>query len=91
MSGIVGDTWCMRDNLTDIEWAAKTSLSEAAKSIDPGLSFVWESQIRKALSKDVELLPASPDIYGFGKELARMARLALIADEMGESPSVVRT
>lgn len=86
MTGIVGSVWTMRDNLTDISWAARTPLQEAALAIDDDLlSLSWERRIRDALAADLETtLPTAPDVYSFGKEVARMARLALIADELGE-------
>lgn len=86
MTGIVGAVWTMRDNLTDISWTARTPLDEASVGIDdPLLSLSWERQVRKALDGDLHTtVPTAPDVYGFGKEVARMARLALIADELGE-------
>lgn len=89
MTGIVGSVWTMRDNLTDIVWTARTTLHEASVGIDdPLLSLSWEKQVKAALAEDLDTtLPTAPDVYGFGKEIARMARLALIADELGEGPS----
>lgn len=85
MTGIIGSAWIMTDNLTDIKWEARTPLSEAAKAIDdPPLTQSWESQIKTALAADLTVVPTAPDIYGFGKECARLARLALIADELGK-------
>lgn len=85
MTGILGTVWCMRDNLTEIAWTAKAPLREAALSIaDPPLAQSWEGKIRRALVRDVPVPPTSLGVYGFGKELARTARLALIADELGE-------
>lgn len=84
MTGIVGSVWIMTDNLTDIAWTARTPLAEAAKEIDdPLLTLSWEGQVKKALAADLNVVPSAPDIYGFGKECARLARLALIADELG--------
>lgn len=86
MTGIVGSVWTMRDNLTDIAWTARTPLQEAALSMDdPLLSLSWERRMRDALAADLNsVLPSAPDVYSFGKEISRMARLALIADELGE-------
>lgn len=86
MTGIVGSVWTMRDNLTDIAWTARTTLHEASVGIDdPLLSLSWEKQVKAALADDLHTtLPTAPDVYGFGKEIARMARLALIADELGD-------
>lgn len=89
MTGIVGSVWKMRDNLTDISWSARTPIDEASLGIDdPLLSLSWEREMRKALAVDLLTgFPTAPDVYGFGKEVARMARLALIADELGERES----
>lgn len=86
MTGIVGSVWTMRDNLTDIAWSARTPLKEAALAMDdPLMSLSWEPRVRDALAADLRTtLPTAPDVYSFGKEVARMARLALIADELGE-------
>lgn len=85
MTGIVGSVWTMRDNLTDIAWTARTPLKEAALAIDdPLLALSWERRMQDALAGDLlTTLPTAPDVYSFGKEVARMARLALIADELG--------
>eukprot|EP00903_Cladosiphon_okamuranus_P005442 g5427.t1 len=89
MTGIVGSVWTMRDNLTDITWTARTPLEEAALTIDdPLLALSWEKRMRDALAGDLlTTLPTAPDVYSFGKEVARMARLALIADELGDPAS----
>ncbi|CAM9323676.1 unnamed protein product [Ectocarpus sp. 4 AP-2014] len=89
MTGIVGSVWTMRDNLTDIAWTARTPLQEAALSIDdPLLSLSWERRMHDALAADVNsVLPSAPDVYSFGKEISRMARLALVADELGDIPA----
>lgn len=86
MTGIVGSVWTLRDNLTDISWASRTPLKEAALTMDDTLlSLSWEKRVRDALAADLaSTLPTAPDVYSFGKEIARMARLALIADELGE-------
>lgn len=87
----------MRDNLTDISWSARSPLSAAAsvsggdddegddetKSLLSDPSLTGEA-LRDALAEDVGImLPTAPDVYGFGKLCARMARLAIIADEIG--------
>ena len=86
MTGIVGSVWTMRDNLTDIAWTAKTPLKEALLDIDdPLMSLTSERRVRDALAADLgTTLPTAPDVYSFGKQVARMARLALIADELGK-------
>ena len=93
MTGIVGSVWTIRDNLTDIAWTARTTLHEASVGIDdPLLALSWEKQVKTALGEDLHTtLPTAPDVYGFGKEIARMARLVLIADELGEGPFCGRT
>lgn len=89
MTGIVGTTWFMRDNLTDVGWTARTPLRDnTVAGHDTPVTRSWEARVLEALSEDVRVPPASPGVYGFGKEVARTARLALIADELGEAPRV---
>lgn len=40
--------------------------------------------IKKSLVEDMTYVPAKPDPYFFGKEIARQARLILIADHIGD-------
>ncbi|CAM9532890.1 unnamed protein product, partial [Ascophyllum nodosum] len=89
MAGIVGSVWTMHDNLTDIAWIARTPLDKATAAVDdPLLSLSWKRQIKKALAEDLRtVLPTAPDVYGFGKQIARFARLVLIADELGDVDS----
>ncbi|CAM9652192.1 unnamed protein product, partial [Phaeothamnion confervicola] len=81
MTGVIGSTWVMKDALSMVEWTAKTPLDlsdpEQADKI---------AAIRAALPYDIATeRPNAADPYGFGKQAARMARLALIAEEIGEA------
>jgi len=74
MTGISGKSWKMRIPLSTISWTAR-------KPIDSGK----KQEIRNALLADQNLVPDATDPYFFGVEIGRTARLALIADELGES------
>ena len=74
MTGIVGDSWLMNEPLTDIDWFAPNG-------IDPSRA----ESIRAALNEDVignDVVAGDP--YFGGKQMAKLARLSLIAEEMGE-------
>ncbi|KAG5183805.1 glycosyl hydrolase family 81-domain-containing protein [Tribonema minus] len=77
MTGVVGTSWEMREALTAVGWGTG------------GLAGGWGAdradEIRAELVKDISTEhPTAADIYGFSKQSARMARLALIAEELGE-------
>jgi len=75
MSGVIGNKWVMKEPLTTINWNAPRPI--AADKLDA---------IKTALAADVENTGTSPgDPYGFGKSIARLGRLALIADEVGDT------
>lgn len=74
MVGIVGDSWSLAETLVPISWAAPTG-------IDPDKV----ADIEAALSVDAAQSPAGRDPYFFGKQIAKLGRLALIADEIGEA------
>ena len=50
------------------------------RPIDP----TYEPAVRAALLQDIDATVLAPDPYFGGKELAKLGRLALIADELGE-------
>ena len=61
--------------LTQIGWNYALSNKLSTSQLD---------DIARQLQRDVKIdLPTSADPYNFGKEVARLARLALIADELG--------
>jgi len=75
MSGVIGNKWVMKETLTKINWNSPRPI--AADKLDA---------IKAALQIDVDNTGNSPgDPYGFGKSIARLGRLALIADEVGNT------
>jgi endo-1,3(4)-beta-glucanase len=83
LSGEVGSVWKLRlhhhgseDGLPN--WNARKPLSSARGE--------WIDSVRAALHRDAQsnITTYAVDAYGFGKEAARLARLALIADELEE-------
>ena len=74
MVGIKGHVWTFNEPLTTITWRAPNG-NQTDKIAD----------IRTALQEDVANTGCCKDdpYYG-GKEMAKLARLALIADEIGE-------
>ncbi|KAH0462582.1 hypothetical protein IEQ34_010157 [Dendrobium chrysotoxum] len=81
--GIVGDSWLLKTDPVSTTWYSTRGLSE------DGLQ-----EIATALTKDVNALDTSPiqttSSYFYGKAIARAARLALIAEEVG-FPDVIPT
>jgi len=75
LRAVEGNTWTMTIPLTTIDWTAPRSLEPT-----------WEAAVRTALTADVASMPTSVprDAYFGGKAIARLARLALVADELNE-------
>ena len=74
MIGVKGKTWILKEDLTDITWSAP-------REMDPNKI----NDVRNALKADIEKTVVSTDTYFGGKQMAAIARLALIADELGET------
>lgn len=75
MKAVVGDTWKLNYNMPQIGW--NYALSEA-------IPLIKLDEIGRNLMLDVKTnLPNAMDVYSFGKQLARMARLAVLADSLG--------
>jgi endo-1,3(4)-beta-glucanase len=75
MKAIVGDGWKLSYNLVQVGWNFVVGDKLSTSQLD---------LIARHLMIDVKLIPPSAiDPYSFGKELARMARLVLIADTFG--------
>jgi endo-1,3(4)-beta-glucanase len=75
LKAVVGDVWKLSYNMPPIGW--NYVLTEA-------ISLGKLDEIGKSLMLDVKtILPNAIDIYSFGKQIARMARLAVIADTLG--------
>ncbi|XP_020596646.1 probable endo-1,3(4)-beta-glucanase ARB_01444, partial [Phalaenopsis equestris] len=74
--GIVGDSWLLKTDPVSTTWNSTNGVSEDGVQ-----------EIVNALSKDVTALDSSPiqttSSYFYGKAIARAARLALIAEEVG--------
>lgn len=75
MKAIVGDTWKLTYNFPTVGWnyvvqekLTNSQLDEVAKHL---------------LQETKAIFQVAPDTYTFGKQLGRMARLALIADNLG--------
>merc|ERR1719481_1013060 len=75
MVGIPGDVWYFLEPLTTITWGAPRPVASST-----------ENDIRSALAQDIANTPCcNDDPYFGGKQMAVYARLALIADELGET------
>jgi endo-1,3(4)-beta-glucanase len=77
LRGVEGSTWSMTVPLTSISWTAP-------RAVAPG----YLGAVKSALAVDATVAPdantVANDPYFGGKLLARLGRLALIADEVGE-------
>eukprot|EP00611_Tribonema_gayanum_P022367 TRINITY_DN4473_c0_g1_i2.p1 TRINITY_DN4473_c0_g1~~TRINITY_DN4473_c0_g1_i2.p1 ORF type:complete len:851 (+),score=326.08 TRINITY_DN4473_c0_g1_i2:148-2553(+) len=77
MTPIIGTTWEMQDKLPGIEWH-----STAGADLDELLT----ADILEQARLDVKSVPpVAPDPYAFGKALGRLARIALITDQLGDN------
>ena len=77
LKAVVGDIWRLNYNLQPVGW--NYVLSEA-------ISLNHLDEIGKSLIQDVKntaILPSAVDVYSFGKQISRMARLGVIADSLG--------
>jgi endo-1,3(4)-beta-glucanase len=70
MVGVTGDAWTMTEPLSPIAWSAPSGIA-ADKVAD----------VKAALAVDASLLPVAQDPYFYGKQIAKLGRLALIADD----------
>jgi endo-1,3(4)-beta-glucanase len=74
MTGVVGDEWVLQEELTKTRWFEKTQFSDQTVQI-----------LQTVLKEDKSMTPKAQDTYFFGKEIAAMGRLALIADQIGDN------
>jgi len=74
MVGVVGSSWTLQESLPTITWSAPRPV--AADKVDT---------VKAALAADASEVPVAKDPYFFGKQIAKLGRLALIADELGEA------
>lgn len=78
MKGVVGTVWVMREALPTITWAAP-------KGIDPTKLDIVEA----ALGADKTYVPGNASaIYEGGKDMAKAARLMLIAEQLGDADAL---
>lgn len=73
MVGIVGTSWTLQESLPHIGWNAVTEIPADKVAL-----------IRQALKKDQSFKAGAADSYSFGKEVAKMLRLALVAHQLKE-------
>jgi endo-1,3(4)-beta-glucanase len=74
MAGVAGGTWTMQEALPTITWSAPRPV--AADKVNA---------VKAALAVDAAEVPVAKDPYFFGKQIAKLGRLVLIADELGEA------
>lgn len=75
LSGLVGKKWVIEFPLTNVGWNYASSNGLTTEQLD---------EIGTNLMLDVKSIkPTAQTPYTFGKQVGRMARLALIADELG--------
>ena len=74
MIGVVGETWSLSEELSTITWNAPRSIPSDKEEI-----------IRDALKNDINHGVTAKDTYFGGKQMSLIGRLALIADELGET------
>ena len=77
MHGVVGDSWVLKETPTSVGWYSSKGISDQ----------VHRNTVAKALRKEVRELTlteiTTDSSYFYGKAVARAARMALIAEEVG--------
>ncbi|KAI9594946.1 glycosyl hydrolase family 81-domain-containing protein [Syncephalis fuscata] len=78
MNAVVGNEWIMHDKAPEITWNDGINYSR--------LPTDWQANLVATLRSDVEhsKAPATTESYWFGKQVARLARLALMAEELNQ-------
>nr|CCA19047.1 endo1 putative [Albugo laibachii Nc14] len=78
MTAVVGRTWVLEENMTDIGFGMHQDIH---------LDFIplHKDAIRESLYNDSKYVPKAEDPYFFGKEVNRQAKLVLIANALNES------
>lgn len=74
MTAVLGSKWVLHENLPGIDFDVTQAISKPE----------YLAAIQFSLKNDSNYTPEAEDPYFFGKEVARQARLALIADTVGE-------
>jgi endo-1,3(4)-beta-glucanase len=78
MIGVVGASWSWRQRLVNIGWFAQRPVAADKRDL-----------LIETLKKDLQFTGMAPDTYSFGKGVCRIARLALIAEELNQ-PDLVK-
>lgn len=74
MTAVVGSVWKMEETLSTIQW-------DSPRPVAPQ----YMDAVREALKADIGTQVVAGDPYFGGKQMGTLARLALIADEFGET------
>jgi endo-1,3(4)-beta-glucanase len=74
MTAVIGSSWSLKEHLTPIKWFSPS-----------GIPITKRADIQAALQQEKGRRNYVGDPYTAGKVLASMARLALIADELGDN------
>ena len=75
ITAVGASKWTMNEKLTPITWDAPRDFTSAS----------WKEAVRSALGSDYNYRASAGDPYFFGTQVGKMARLALIADSLGET------
>ena len=75
VTAVGGGKWTMQEDLTPITWDAPRDYTSSS----------WKEAVRSALGGDYNYKANAGDPYFFGTQVGKMARLALIADSLGET------
>ena len=75
LKAVVGSTWRLQYNLNTIGWNYNVADKLPTERLD---------EIARDLIREVpQIPPTAEDAYGFGKQMQRLATLALLADNLG--------
>lgn len=74
LTAVRGDAWSLKYPLSKIQWNAPRAPSSNLTA-----------DIKAALQADASYVPTAQDPYFGGKQIAKLARLALMASELGET------
>ncbi|KDO28959.1 hypothetical protein SPRG_20067 [Saprolegnia parasitica CBS 223.65] len=87
MTGVVGNTWRFLDVIEDPAWDYPSQGIMASPGSPAYVAAV--AAIKAALQSDIALYPTfTLDAYNFGKQIAREARLVLMAERFNDSSTV---
>ncbi len=75
VTGVAGNVWTLAYGLSTISWDAPRNYTKDT----------WAAEVKNALMNDVNFTATSRSSRNFGKQVNKMARLALIADSLEEA------